>query len=264
MSDIDCYVVSYPKSGRTWLNLFLGLALCYDRGDLDEQMIFSPVEFTEAAGGPVVGFSHAGTRPSRIRRFTDLAWGIDQWTGSKVVLLVRDPRDVLVSFFLHMKKRGIQNVWKLDWSMEEFIRSPFFGARKWGRFHRQWADNIGRCETYAILHYESLLQSPGAHLEKFIEFLGFKVSDEAVRFAVEETSFASMRKMEEEGRFRSPMLRPGDPEDPESYKCRRGMAGGYVDYLDPADLEYIRWSLEGEGWPFCAHMKGALEVGACG
>ena len=34
------------------------------------------------------------------------------------------------------------------------------------------------------------------------------------------------------------LLQPGDVNDPESYKVRRGKIGGYVDYLDPSDVEY--------------------------
>lgn len=39
--------------------------------------------------------------------------------------------------------------------------------------------------------------------------------------AVESASFASRRKREREGFFDSDRIRPGDPEDAESFKVRR-------------------------------------------
>jgi hypothetical protein len=48
-----------------------------------------------------------------------------------------------------------------------------------------------------------------------------------------------MRHYEEQQRFGSKTLQPGDYSDPDSYKVRRGKIGGYRDYLSAADLEYI-------------------------
>jgi hypothetical protein len=56
--------------------------------------------------------------------------------------------------------------------------------------------------------------------------------------ALEFSRFGNMRKMEASLEYDRQLLQPGDVNDPESYKVRRGKIGGYVDYLDPSDVEY--------------------------
>jgi hypothetical protein len=36
------------------------------------------------------------------------------------------------------------------------------------------------------------------------------------------------------------VLSPGDKNNQESYKTRKGKVGGYVEYMDDDDLEYAR------------------------
>jgi hypothetical protein len=48
-----------------------------------------------------------------------------------------------------------------------------------------------------------------------------------------------MHGLEASGGASSHRLRPGDASDPESFKVRRGVVGGYRDYLSPSDLAYI-------------------------
>lgn len=55
-----------------------------------------------------------------------------------------------------------------------------------------------------------------------------------------------MHRMERENRFASNRLRPGDPEDLESYKTRRGKVGGYRDCLSPASIDWIDRKIESE------------------
>jgi hypothetical protein len=48
-----------------------------------------------------------------------------------------------------------------------------------------------------------------------------------------------MRQLERCGRFSSDKLTPGDRDDPESYKTRRGKVGGYLDYFGSVDIDYL-------------------------
>ncbi len=47
-----------------------------------------------------------------------------------------------------------------------------------------------------------------------------------------------MKKMEASKQYDPKLLQPGDVNDPESYKVRRGKVGGFSDYLKGSDLEY--------------------------
>jgi hypothetical protein len=50
--------------------------------------------------------------------------------------------------------------------------------------------------------------------------------------------------MESQQRFESSRMQLGKGDDPDSRKVRRGVIGGYVDYLSPADLAYCDAALE--------------------
>jgi len=47
-----------------------------------------------------------------------------------------------------------------------------------------------------------------------------------------------MKKLESAGAFDSKILRPGDARDPESFKVRRGLVGGYRESFSADDLLY--------------------------
>jgi hypothetical protein len=50
-----------------------------------------------------------------------------------------------------------------------------------------------------------------------------------------------MKKLEAAGQFkaRAEILSPGNVDDPESYKTRRGVVVGFRDYLSADDMRYI-------------------------
>ena len=62
-------------------------------------------------------------------------------------------------------------------------------------------------------------------------------------------SFKNMRRKEQEEHIASGKLQPGAYVDEESYKVRRGKVGGYVDYLDNNDLEYVNSVIDELGCP---------------
>jgi hypothetical protein len=53
-----------------------------------------------------------------------------------------------------------------------------------------------------------------------------------------------MKKLERSDFFKTSILRPSDKDDPESYKVRRGKIGGYKDYLNKKDLEYVQKQMQ--------------------
>jgi hypothetical protein len=73
-----------------------------------------------------------------------------------------------------------------------------------------------------------------------LRFIGAAaVTQHEISAAVGYSSVQNMRRLERADAFDDPRLRAGEPSDPDSYKVRRGVVGGYVDYLSPGDLAYI-------------------------
>jgi hypothetical protein len=65
-----------------------------------------------------------------------------------------------------------------------------------------------------------------------------------------------MQKLEREDSLRSSMLRPGDVNDPNSYKTRRGVVEGFYDYLPEEDVDYLNEKLAREMDPFFGYSFG--------
>jgi hypothetical protein len=82
-------------------------------------------------------------------------------------------------------------------------------------------------------------------LSRIVDFIGIRdVSGAMIQEAVDFSRFENMKKMEARGEFQKKSLRPGDPEDADSFKVREGKVGGYMRHFSEQDLEYIRQAME--------------------
>jgi hypothetical protein len=242
----EVFVISFPKSGRTWLRVLIGKALC-EMSSQDERLIFDESHVLEsAAGAPWIDYIHDGAYP--VKSQVDLIDGDRRrYRGKKVILLVRDPRDVAVSFCFEATRRR-----KLfEGTLSEFIRDPRYGIPRILRFYNVWRENQTVPKDFLLLRYEDIQADPEASLRQTLAFLGFPdLPPGLLERTVEFARFESMRKMEKSDFFKSKKMRARKDGDPETHKVRRGKVGGFVDYLDPEDIEYARRAAEKAGRPF--------------
>ena len=95
-------VISYPKSGRTWHRAAIGMYLAEAHG-LDPHECLDIRQVARAAGLPAVSYTHNGANflfnigPGHWLNGNSLSW-----RGKNILLLVRDPRAILVSGYHHM------------------------------------------------------------------------------------------------------------------------------------------------------------------
>jgi len=255
----DAYLISFPKCGRTWVRVMLGRALYRHAGvdDLkpDGTRLLYPEGVERMAGLPRVSFTHDG-KPTR-RPVEKIEADKSRYSGKKVVLLIRDLRDVAVSYFFHETRRTkrFYPKWEVagfQGEISEFLRSDVGGVDHFIRFYNVWADSRGVPEGLLVIKYEEMHRQPAAVLRQMLAFLELPdVADEVVADAVEFASFDSMRSMEEQGVFSHPhYMQPGDRDDEDSYKVRRGEVGGYADYLSPEDIAWLTERMRSELSPF--------------
>jgi hypothetical protein len=175
-----------------------------------------------------------------------------RYKNSKIIFLVRDPRDVVVSHYFQETRRPKKDPHDFfKGSISEFVRDPVKGVDAILTFCNLWASQRQIPQDFLLVRYEDLQRDTTGQLRRILEFLQIKditeiELEEAVSFGV----FENMRKLEQEGTLRSKRLRPGDVHDPESYKTRRGIAGGFYDYLSQEDIIYLNDKLRRELDPF--------------
>lgn len=211
-------VLSYPKSGRTWLRTMLddlGIRARYDHAEANA-LYSAEKEFVPDTVDP-------SDIPER-----------------KVVLLLRDPRDILVSSYFEATKR--QRVF--SGTLSTFIRHPGFGIEPLLRFQGKWKRAAGQSERFLIVRYEELLNDGVGTLGRIVAFVGQRhIPAQRIESTVKAFSFDRMKSMEKAGLLRvfyGKKLKAVDPNDTDSYKVRRGGAGGYATYFSAEDTKYCR------------------------
>lgn len=241
----DGIVVSLPKSGRTWLrylvNQYYHLAEGWDvtmRWDAVIGETLPRVLFThdrwehyqrmESASGAafLAGYYLI---PRAIRR------------ARKLLLLVRDLRDVVVSYFFQLGKRERRR--DAPGSIAELARHPRLGipamVHRLNAWYREW----GGGENFKLLRYEDFHDDCEGQFAAVLRFLGVAEIDRAVlRESVRRSSFANMQLAESSRRY-GPTLSAVDPDDPDSRKVRRGRVGGFRDYFGEEDLRFAEDAL---------------------
>ena len=241
----DAFVVSIQKSGRTWVRVFL-TAYFAERA-----------KSQAGAATPRLVYTHDLWEHRAKERLGERLRG--KWLiprvealGKPILLVARDPRDVLVSLFFHLRKRSAT----FQGDLPALLRHPVFGIERVVTIMNRWLDEWRDHPRLHLLRYEDARHDPVTVFADALRFLRPEdtLDTDALRRAVDIASFENMRRLEA-GDARAPgselvgdlnkeALRPKDAADPDSFKVRRGKVGGYADYLSRADVEYLDRALE--------------------
>ena len=229
----DAVVVSYPKSGRTWLRAMLS-HLYHQRYDMPDNELIDCENFNKLEPRiPAILFTHDGMN-ERWNRSTSTA--LQALAPKRIVFLVRDPRDVVVSQYFQLTKRETEaagtDLRAADGSTKSL--GTFVAGAELDRiiaFMNRWAKTLPQLPRTMQLTYEAIKSQPEASLAAVTTFLGETFTAEEIEAAVAFARFDSLKAKERDGFFRSYRLQAGSADDAESFKVRRGKVRGYLDYL---------------------------------
>lgn len=210
--------------------------------------------------GVEAGFTHAGSSEEIGLPFEQLPHRPSGWRRHRVLFLIRDPLDTLVSSYFQATRRSRV----FSGSLGDYAADPRFGLEKILLFHLDWLEQGPGCRGFIALRYEDLKANTAEELSRAARFLKRRQpSPDAVAAAVAAGSFERMRALEASGEGRERFgvrLTPGDPQDPDSFKVRRGVIGGWRDYFDQQDLALARELLRKHDYERRVAAAGA----ACG
>lgn len=230
----DAYILSYPKSGRTWLRTMLG-TMASSQFELDVQNPMEVQNFWKLSREiPNIGITHDGS--PNFQYGYEVETDKSRYRSKKVLLLTRDPRDVLVSYYFDAKNR----MKVIDCDISTYIREEKGSIDAIVAYYNAWAQARTIPRDFLSVSYGDMHRDPKKVVRDCAAFLGLPApSEELLDLVVEKASFSSMRNAELNDRFNHQRLRPADPQNPESFKVRRGKMGGYVDYLSRDDIAYV-------------------------
>jgi hypothetical protein len=215
----DTFIVSYPKSGNTWTRFLIG-NLVYPEGvDFSNinQVVPDPDDLSKR-------FLKRLPRPRILKSHQpfDARYG-------RVICIVRDPRDVVLSeYHFEIKQMLIEEKFPIERHVARFVagevehlkrrvpmREPVGMAL--GEYG-SWGENVGSWlaarqnskkfqsgQDFLLVRYEDMVDDPKSELARIAWFLGIDPTAERLAKAVERSSAEQMRKLEKaQGHLWSP------------------------------------------------------------
>jgi hypothetical protein len=187
----DTFLVSFPRSGNTWTRFLVCNLINPD----------DPVNFAqlESRIPEIYDVTDRDLRAFPRPRIIKSHECFDP-RYKKIVYIVRDPRDVLISYYeFQLKRRVISE----ELSLEEFV--PLFMESEIEPKTGSWRDHVvswtatrGGQKNFLLLRYEDMIADTQKESTKIASFLGLDSNPERIARAVVLSSADRMRKLEKE------------------------------------------------------------------
>lgn len=187
----DVWVCSFPKSGTTWLQEII--YLIENDCDFSKAKAKTLDERSPFIEYPTPGLKAINKMESPRVIKTHLPIELlpnDLEKKSKVVYVVRNPKDVCVSFYYFIKMVKLVG---FDGAMSDMINLFIDGQVPYGPWPKH-VDSYASKSNIHIIHYEDLLHNPKEELKRLCDFLDKKLDDKQIDAIVEWCSFDNMKK----------------------------------------------------------------------
>ena len=183
----DIFLVSFPKSGNTWMRFLIANLLANDAAT------FSNIE--RKIPDVYKNTRNQLARISRPRILKTHEYFDPRY--KRVIYIVRDPRDVVISYYHHHRKtRFITDDYPIDQYVSRFVNGQLDEYGSWQENVSSWlATRYGKQE-FLLLRYEDLSEQPEVEVSKVVRFLSLDRSRVEIRRAIDLSSADHMRDLE--------------------------------------------------------------------
>jgi len=222
------FLVSFPKTGRTWLMYMINQM--QDLSSVENDLIFNEHDNSE-----IILENGYRNNPKDIFNFSKRY----KYRRAKLIFLVRDPRDVVVSHFHQITKRA-NNPFVFK-SISTFIRDEILGFNRIIYYYNLWYNNKSIPKDFLLIRYEDLFQNGCYELQRINEYLCLNISDNDIRSIYNNSSADKMRRRELAGDLES-FKYFGSSKN--QLKVRNARIGGYKKELTQSDIRYCNKKLE--------------------
>jgi len=184
----DTFIVSYPKSGNTWARFIVANLINRNFGKINLKNLDQIIPDIHEARESVLN-KFKSPRIFSSHDYFDARF-------HKVIYVVRDPRDVIVSLYFYLTKL---KVLKNNYSRRRYVKRFLDG--EFDSTFGSWYQNIGswygtKNKNIIFIKYEDLLKNKYISFKKISEFLNIKFNKRKFDKILENTSFKNLQKQE--------------------------------------------------------------------
>jgi len=236
MSKKIVWLASYPKSGNTWIRIFLS-NLIYNSTSVTDindipvnRLSYSRKLFDDMIGLDTSLFTEQEEDDLRADAFS--SWGknlgktefikvhesyyydsnnrpvFPESVSQGVIYIVRNPLDILVSFSNHLKlpvDTVIEYMNNVEFNMTKMTGNNFkptlsLRVSSWSQNVLSWIDQ-DQIPVH-IVRYEDLIEEGFQTFSRILNFLNLSYSDEELNTAIDKSQFVQLKKNESEKGFR--------------------------------------------------------------
>ena len=186
----DTFIVSYPRSGNTWTR-FLLANLVYSDRTVDFTNIEKLIPDTTSQSNRTLKQT-PNPRIIKTHEYFDHRY-------PKTIYVVRDPRDVALSYYeFHRKYGHIEDSLSLDGFVDRFVSGCLISAPwgTWGENVASWVYARGQSPWFLLLRYEEMRKNMMAELARLAAFMGIEPEPARLQKAIDLSSAERMRKLE--------------------------------------------------------------------
>lgn len=259
------WLASYPKSGNTWMRVFLANIQCKEETSVDINALgdywanqknlfnlYSSLESTLLTDVETLEVRHHiyESMNATMEKLTFLKTHATYWQNLEVtrvfsaqpsrgaIYLIRNPLDLVASLANHNSSTFDEAISVMsDETYTLFANrqgkpsnSLLEPVSSWDRNVTSWADE---CEfPLLVIRYEDMIFQPFETFSRAASFAGLSEDPYQIKRAIEYSSFENLRKQEEEKGFQE------RPKKMEKF-FRKGKVGSWPEELSPAQAEWI-------------------------
>lgn len=221
------YLASYPKSGNTWLRVFLGYLMQGEKLDINKLSEFSKITSSRILFENIVCENSFELTEAEIAHYRHKAidlfveeqkisityfksheayikikygnWLLPQKPSYKAIYLVRNPFDVCVSFAHHNGQANCNKTIELmcENRMKTKGNNTLFSEHlgSWSENIKSWLKNFPK-DRLLVVRYEDMLLNSFETFSRITEFIGLNYTTGQIETAIEKSSFNELKEKE--------------------------------------------------------------------
>lgn len=228
--DSDVFVVTYLKSGTTWMQVILHNLLTDGNMDFNHIYDVSPWPKNQSIKNEPVEKINNLPSPRILKSHDDYAFFNKDLKG-KIIYVYRDGKDVAVSLYHHQKNYIDSNI-TFDEHFEEYFTKEK-AIMNWFKFNKEWLENKNNLPILYVT-YEQLTNDFENTIIRISRYLEIELTTEIMERTKEHASFKYMK--ENERKFG--LIPPKTEKKVYNEFIRNGEIGQGNVYMNESQIEF--------------------------